>query len=837
MGNLPISVSEGLRAAVLLLTTDRQQAAQRPNPRLSFKDIKFEMPHRRKNGDSREQPLRLLIADDDQADVDLCLRYLRKSGVKFVAEYVSTRDEFAERLRAQPVDVVLSDYRMGSWTGMDALSTLKQIQPEVPLILMTGTLGDEIAVESIKAGVTDYVLKGQLARLPMALHRAQEERMLKEAELRALAALRESEQHYRTLMQNAPEAIVVLDVDKGFFIDCNDNATKLFGLSLEELLRCNLADLSPPLQPGGEPSAIVAAEKIRLTMQGDAPHFEWVYRNAKGETIPCEVHLVRLSPTKQNLIRGSILDITERKLAEAALRASEARYRGLVNNATYGIYWVASDGHLVFANPALVRMLGYDSVDDLLALRDTTKVFCDSSVREEVFRHFFESGRVDAMADWKRKDGKTIHVRLNGREVSDPETGDKCIEIIVEDVTERRALEKQLANAQKFEAIGQLAGGIAHDFNNMIGAILGWADMGLEETEPATRLHRHFEKVHQQGERAAALTRQLLAFARRQILEPRNIDLNNTVVETLNLLEKVLGSNIEIRANLAPDLAVVRADPVQMEQVVMNLCINARDAMPDGGSLVIATSTVNFDERFCAMQPLAHPGNYAMLSVTDSGIGMDAATLDRIFEPFFTTKEVGKGTGLGLATIYGIVRQHNGFVQVYSEVGLGSTFRVYLPAANVEADVAHASEALQPIRGGSETILIAEDHEGLRHLAEETLSGFGYEVITANDGEQALAEFQRNREHIALILLDVVMPKLSGPEVYERIRVETPGVPVIFATGYSADMSLLKKAQANGLPVMQKPYAPRDLARKVRETLDRHNGAVDMATRADSVSR
>jgi PAS domain S-box-containing protein len=791
---------------------------------------------RPQNGPSTGKPLRLLIADDDQNDVDLCLRHLKKSGVNFEADYVSTRDELAERLKKHPVDIVLSDYRMGSWTGMDALAIVKQILPDVPLILMTGTLGDELAVESIKAGVTDYILKGQLARLPMALHRAQEERMLRDAEARALSALRESEQHYRTLVQNAPEAIVVVDVARGVLVECNDNASKLFQLTREQLLEHALVNLSPPVQPDGRTSGAAIGEKIDLAMEEAVPHFEWIFRNSKDADIPCEVHFVRLSSSgNQGLVRGSILDITDRKLGEAALRASEARYRGLVNNATYGIYWVNPEGSLLFANPALVRMLGYDSIDEVLALRDTTELFNDARARDAVRAHFFESGRVDATVDWKRKDGKTIHVRLNGREVLEPETGQKCIEIIVEDITERRALEKQLANSQKFEAIGQLAGGIAHDFNNMIGAILGWADMGIEETEPGSRLHRHFEKVHQQGERAAALTRQLLAFARRQILEPRNIDLNNTVVETLNLLEKVLGSNIEIRANLSSDLSVVRADPVQMEQVVMNLCINARDAMPSGGSLIIDTSNITVDERFCGVQPLAHPGSYAMLSVTDSGIGMDAATLDRIFEPFFTTKEVGKGTGLGLATIYGIVRQHNGFVQVYSELGLGSTFRVYLPAANVAVEASRVSEVPQEVRGGTETLLVAEDHEGLRQLAIETLSSLGYNVLVANDGEQALAEFQRSRAHISLVLLDVVMPKLSGPEVYERICAEAPGFPVIFATGYSADLSLLKKAQANGLPIVQKPYVTRDLARKIRETLDRHSQTVALSTNGQTV--
>lgn len=779
--------------------------------------------------------LRLLIADDDRSDAELCTRYLRKSGLEFEAEHVSTRDQFAERLRAHPVDIVLSDYRMGTWTGMDALITLKEIQPDVPLILMTGTLGDELAVESIKAGVTDYVLKGQLARLPMALRRAQEERQLRDAERRALSALRESEEHYRTLVQNAPEAIVVLDLEKGVVVDCNDNAAKLFQLSRAQLLQRGLVDLSPPLQPDGRASAMAMAEQIARTMQGERPHFEWAYQNSDGDRIPCEVHLVRLSSGKSGgLIRGSVLDITERKLADAALRASEARYRSLVNNATYGIYWVSPEGNLLFANPALIRMLGFNSVDELLALHDTTTLYCDTSARESVRTRFFETGCVEATVEWKRKDGRVIEVRLSGREVADPETNEKCIEIIVEDITERRALEKQLVNAQKFEAIGQLAGGIAHDFNNVIGAILGWADVGLEETEPSTRLHRHFEKVHHQGERAAALTRQLLAFARRQILEPRNIDVNNTVVETLNLLEKVLGSNIEIRANLASNLSVVRADPVQMEQVVMNLCINARDAMPQGGSLILDTSNVTLDESFCAVQPDAQPGSYVRLSVTDSGIGMDAATLDRIFEPFFTTKEVGKGTGLGLATVYGIVRQHNGFVQVYSELGLGSTFRVYLPAVAVEADASRAAEEAQSVRGGTETVLIAEDHEGLQHLACETLMSLGYKVIVAGDGEHALEEFFRNRSRINLILLDVVMPKLSGPEVYERICAEMPGFPVVFATGYSSDISLLKKAQANGLPILQKPYAPRDLARKIRETLDRNADPIAVSTKAES---
>ena len=636
-------------------------------------------------------PLRLLIADDDPNDLELCLRGLKMSGLAFDAKTVSARDEFIERLREGPVDVVLSAYRMKGWTGMDALAIVRADCPQVPVILWTGTLGDELAVECIKLGIADYVLKDQIARLPMALKRAREERLLREAETRALEALR----------------------------------------------------------------------------------------------------------------RG------------------EARYRGLVEHLTYGIFWAEEpSGRLLDLNPALARMLGYESPAELLGLGFTAPLYCDPADHERTVAEYMNNRRAAATVDWKRKDGTVITVHMIGREVLSPDGKAECAEVMVEDVTERKTLEKQLVQAQKFEAIGQLAGGVAHDFNNMIGAILGWADLGIEETEINSRLHRHFHKVHQQAERAAALTRQLLAFARRQILEPRNVDLNQIVIETVSLLEKVIGSNIEIKADLAPDLAVVRADPTQVEQVLMNLCINARDAMPEGGSLLIESRNSHLDDQFCAMQPLAHPGDHVVLSVTDTGIGMDAATLDRIFEPFFTTKELGKGTGLGLATVYGIVRQHGGFLQVFSEPGNGSTFRAYFPVSTAPVSSPERAEDTGPLQGGSETILLAEDHEGLRQLALETLMGLGYQVVAAADGEQAVQEFYVRRDQIHLALLDVVMPKLSGPEVYERIRQLKPDLPAIFATGYSPDISLLQTVERKGWPVLQKPYTSRALARKVRETLD-----------------
>lgn len=773
----------------------------------------------------QEAPLRLLLVDDDASDLELCLRGLRKSGIAFYAESALTRAEFDRKVREQEFDIVLADYRMRDWTGLDALETVKEVCPNTPLILVSGTLGEELAVDCIKVGVTDYVLKHQLARLPVALRRAKEERALRDAELKVTQALRESEERYRILVENAPEAIVVVDAETKRFVDCNDNALRLFRVTREELLNHSPADFSPTSQPDGRRSEELAAEQIGLAMMGRKPCFEWVHRNSQGDEVSCEIHLIALPSEGRPLVRGSILDITERKRAEAALRKSEARYRGLVDNATYGIYWLSAEGNLLFVNPALVQMLGYDSAQELIALGTTKSIYVDPAAREAILTEYFKNERVETTVEWKRKDGKKIIVRINGRRAQDPVHGKDCIEIIVQDVTERMALEKQLLEAQKFEAIGQLAGGIAHDFNNMIGAIMGWADIGADETEPDSRLHRHFEKVRHQAQRAAALTRQLLAFARRQILEARDIDLNLTVIETLSLLEKVIGSNIEIKANLAPDLAIVRADPTQMEQVLMNLCINARDAMPNGGSLVIDSTNVSFEEKFCATRPLAHPGEYAMLAVSDTGTGMDEATLNRIFEPFFTTKEFGKGTGLGLATVYGIAQQHGGFVDVESRLGEGSTFRVYLPVSNVPRLRREKPEDATHVEGGSETLLVAEDHDGLRHLAYEILTHLGYRVLLASDGEKALEEFGNHQSEIALAILDVMLPKMSGTEVYARISETKPDLPVIFATGYSADMAMLRQAQDGGLPVLQKPYTARVLARKIREILDQQETA------------
>ncbi len=382
-----------------------------------------------------------------------------------------------------------------------------------------------------------------------------------------------------------------------------------------------------------------------------------------------------------------------------------------------------------------------------------------------------------------------------------------------------KKLEQQVQQLQKFETIGKLAGGIAHDFNNMIGAILGWAELGYTEAESGSRLRDRFQKIREQANRAARLTGQLLAFGRRQILQPQLVSLNALIQEEMNFLGKVIGADIEVRVHGAQDLRVTCADPAQIEQVLMNLCLNARDAMPSGGKLVIETQNVEIRDEYCRTHLEAQPGSYVLLSVSDTGVGMDEATQERIFEPFFTTKEPSKGTGLGLATVYGIVKQHGGFINLYSEPGTGTSFRIYL-RAETGTHKAAATTTMDGPRRGTETILVADDHEGLRGSAAEMLNALGYRTIVARDGAEALQLFEANHEGIDLVLMDMVMPKVSGPDAYAKMAEIRPGLRAIFTTGYSMETAGMMSSLKARTGILQKPYGLMDLSQKIRSALD-----------------
>jgi two-component system, cell cycle sensor histidine kinase and response regulator CckA len=513
----------------------------------------------------------------------------------------------------------------------------------------------------------------------------------------------------------------------------------------------------------------------------------------------------------------------ENARAREALQLSEARNRDLVENSAYGIFRVAADGSFLDANPTLRRITGCASTDDLLALNLGRDIFRFPEHYTQLTTACRQKGQVHGMeAEWRRRDGGLVTVRMDVRQLTAADHPGE-LEVIAEDVTELRAMERQLRQAQKFEAIGQLAGGVAHDFNNVIGAILGWAELGFEQSRDNPQAAERFTRIREQAERAAALTRELLAFARRQVLQPRAVNLNDVAGGLVSFLDKVIGRDIEFKFLSAP-LDSVKADPTQIEQVLMNICLNARDAMPHGGRLVIETEMVELDEAYCRFYPYVQPGRYAAISVSDTGVGMDAETRERIFEPFFTTKERGKGTGMGLATVYGIVKQHGGFVHVYSEPGHGSLFRVYLPAL-VDVPLESGSEkapVLSPAEiRGTETILLAEDHESIREMSRQALLSMGYRVLSAADGEEALELC--SHEKPALAILDVVMPKLGGPATAAKLLEMLPDLPVIFTSGYSPDAANVPAAGGGTARYMQKPYSPTTLGRVIRETLDKHN--------------
>ena len=389
----------------------------------------------------------------------------------------------------------------------------------------------------------------------------------------------------------------------------------------------------------------------------------------------------------------------------------------------------------------------------------------------------------------------------------------------VEDRKSRKQLEQQVHQLQRFEAIGRLAGGVAHDFNNVIAAIMGWAEMGCSDAPRDTLQHDRFSKIRRQADRAAALTRQLLAFARRQILQPCYMDLNDLVREEIALLSNLIGERNTITLHLADDLPAIWADPSQIEQVIMNLCLNARDAMPEGGQLTIITDTKSFDEDAAHEHPNCRPGTFARLTVADTGVGMDSETLQYIFEPFFTTKPRDKGTGLGLATVYGVVQQHNGFVEVHSRPGEGTTFCLYLPAAQGAIQARLRTYAM-PAVGGYETILIAEDDDDVRDSTQQILQKLGYKVFTARNGAEAVEVF-RQVKNVDLVLLDMIMPILNGPEAAALISTIKPDIPFVFATGYATESHIQEIKSLEKASILQKPFDTAQLAQKLRQAMDR----------------
>jgi len=618
-----------------------------------------------------------------------------------------------------------------------------------------------------------------------------------------------------SLFRNSPNGVGVLD-HQFRFVRVNDAMARFHGRSPQSFVDRSVAELFSEL-----PDNFFARLSQAIGANGPLLDVELSLKSANDESSTRHflAHFYPLNTTQDGgESTGMVLvDVTKRKHADEALRLSEARYRDVVEHSVYGVCRVGETGTANAANPAMRLILGCSSAEEFAALNFFRDVFRYPDQQSQILAECKTQGSVhNVEAEWRRRDGGLVAVRLHLRSLSGGEDGD-TVEIIAEDVTELRALERQLQHAQKFEAIGQLAGGIAHDFNNVIGAILGWAELGYEQNKTNGKTADRFVRIREQAERAASLTRELLAFARRQVLQPRPIDLNAVVNGLITFLDRVIGKDIELEVNVSP-LDAIKADLTQVEQVVMNLCLNARDAMPNGGRLLIESGMVEVDESYTRFYPGVVAGRYAALSVSDSGSGMDAKTIERIFEPFFTTKEAGKGTGLGLSTVYGIVKQHGGFLHVYSEAGQGSLFRIYFPA--MSGGVAVSSSVAVPTISemrGTETVLLADDHESIREMSRQALTSLGYRVLCAADGEEALRLCEQQSPQVAV--LDVVMPRMGGTAAAEKLLERFPGLPVIFTSGYSRDRDE-RTAKLSQAAYLQKPYSPTNLGRLVREVLD-----------------
>ncbi len=636
------------------------------------------------------RPLSVLIVEDSEADAELLLLELDAGGFDVTSTRVDTASALKYELQKRRWDLIVSDYAMPTFDALGALAVLKQAELDIPFIVVSGTIDEESAVETLKGGAHDFLIKGKLARLLPAVDRELKEAKVRDARRRAEEELRESEQRYRRIIETTNEGVCIIDV-QSMISFVNTRMAGLLGYTPDELLGKSI--------------------------------FDFLYEESKQTVV-------------QSLGGG------------------------------------------------------------------------DASL----------SGQVEAR--FRRKDGADVWVIIDSSPIMDTSGRREGTLAMALDVTARKRLEDQLRQSQKMEAIGSLAGGVAHDFNNLLSVILSYTTLLLEGLNPGDPMGGDLKEVKGAAERAADLTRQLLAFSRRQVLELRILDLNQILGGMEKMLRRLLVEDVELSMLTSHRLGKVRADAGQIEQIVMNLVVNARDAMPRGGKISIETGNAELDVAYAALHLGVKPGSYVFLAVTDTGIGMDAATQARIFEPFFTTKETGKGTGLGLATVFGIVQQSGGHIWLYSEPGKGTTFKIYLPRTDGVLDPVVKASVTPPTLRGTETILLVEDEEGVRGVARSMLRRQGYNVLDAQNGGEAFLVCEKYTATIHLLVTDVIMPRMSGRELVERVAPLRPDMKVLYLSGYTENAIVHHGVLESGIAFLQKPITPDNFLRKVREVLD-----------------
>lgn len=774
--------------------------------------------------------IRVLMVEDSPEDTELLERYLTFSGSQVSIDRVANAGEMRNALANRGYDVVIADYSVPGFGAIPALQLLKQSGRDIPFIILSGTISEETAVAAMRAGAHDYVVKGNLARLLPAVEREIQEAEARHQKLQVEAALHQADRAIRVrearlqgVIGSAMDAIISVDEQQRVVV-FNYAAEKMFGCTASEALGSALDRFIPSQHRE------IHREHIRkfgtagvTTRSFYSPDVLYGLRS-NGDEFPVEATISQVQAGGEKLYTVILRDITERRRTEEALRQSEQRLRSMYLHAAVGIEQIGNDGQLMMVNPAFCNLLGY-SESEMLGKTSQEITHPEDRERESLLVASMLNGERDFYALEKRylrKDGSSIWVSVTSSPVKDASGQPLSRVTIIQDIAERKRaelLEEQLQQAQKLESLGQLAGAIAHDFNTLLNVMLGYAGLLLYELPAGDPRRARAEQIEASAQSGAQLTRQLLAFSRKQAFLPQIIDLRKSVNDLQPMLQRLLPDDVEVDVRTSAEPCTVKIDPGRMQQVVLNLATNARDAMPQGGKLTIEVRTVELDEEYVQKRAGMAPGRYGMLCVSDTGSGMNSENMTHMFEPFFTTKPPGKGTGLGLSTIYGIVKQSGGDVWVYSELGMGTTFKVFLPRSGDGVENAEPPRPLPQKLSGNETILLVEDSNSLRELTRELLARVGYTVLEACDGPQAINLSQTYQGKIHLLITDIVMPKMHGQEVARHIAQQRPGIAIVFLSGYTEE-AVSQMESAGRITLIEKPYTADTLLQKVRQLLD-----------------